>query len=327
MNYILAKKQKGFTLIEMLLVLVIMSFILLALLGYTQQRTESMRRDRTALQIQQIENASMAYYIANGRWPTDVAELQTAGFLPRGTIQSPYGGQPYILNGTTDTGNLAVCTNIAMGTPALATATSQIISGRIPLGFISDTTVTGSGDCLPTMTESTQCTSNSCAVVSVVNIPGQNINNARSVNFAGVYRHGGCVPAPTCPGPTTGPNAMTPDVVAIPLSVSGLNDPTGAIVYPINSFTAYTKGPIGASPDACDSATGSPPSSLPDCSTSDPPSPSGNYWRVCLQIITEKGDVSKTNQYYGSNVSILAITRCVPKDEPSGSDYTTYQRN
>ena len=40
---------------------------------------------------------------------------------------------------------------------------------------------------------------NTCEVVAAVNIPGQNLNNAGAVTFAGLYYHGGCVPVPQCP--------------------------------------------------------------------------------------------------------------------------------
>src|SRR6185295_12957830 len=103
----ITKRSTGFTLIEMLLVLVIMSFIVIAIIGYTEQRSDALRRDRTVLQIQQIQNAAIAYYISNSAWPSAVSDLQTAGFLPNTmTIANPWGN-PYFMAADNSTGTFA----------------------------------------------------------------------------------------------------------------------------------------------------------------------------------------------------------------------------
>src|SRR5580704_3955793 len=104
--------KKGFTLIEMLLVLVIVSSLIYMLFGYVQQKTMQMRIDRTSLQMQQILNAGLSYYVGNGKWPVSVGTaynltanpsagtnlLQTNGYLPKGvTIASPFGGGNYFI--------------------------------------------------------------------------------------------------------------------------------------------------------------------------------------------------------------------------------------
>src|SRR5258708_34066525 len=92
--------MKGFTLVEMLLVATIISLIIYAGFSYFQQRTLQMTINRTSMQMQQILNAGLAYYVANSTWPvaavstaTNLSTLQGAGFLPNKTIMIPLGGQ------------------------------------------------------------------------------------------------------------------------------------------------------------------------------------------------------------------------------------------
>ena len=62
--------SKGFTLIEMMLVLVIVSAIIYMGAGYLQQRTMQLKVDKTVAQVQQILSAAVAYYITNNyTWP------------------------------------------------------------------------------------------------------------------------------------------------------------------------------------------------------------------------------------------------------------------
>src|SRR5689334_14827622 len=62
-------KTRGFSLLEMLLVLAISSSLIILLLNYTTQKSDEMRRDRTALQMQQILDAALTYYVNNSAWP------------------------------------------------------------------------------------------------------------------------------------------------------------------------------------------------------------------------------------------------------------------
>src|SRR5687768_2200405 len=66
------QKTKGFTLLEMLLVLAISSSLVVLLLNYTTQKSDEMRRDKTVLQIQQILNAALSYYVNTSTWPVKV---------------------------------------------------------------------------------------------------------------------------------------------------------------------------------------------------------------------------------------------------------------
>jgi prepilin-type N-terminal cleavage/methylation domain-containing protein len=331
---------KGFTLIEMLLVMAVIAAIVVGIATYSQQKMSQLRQDRAVLQIQQILNAGLAFYLNNTTWPTSMADdLQgdgtvalPGGYLPGPSnlvkIVSPWAGKYYIGHTTsTNAPNalFAVCTTIDAGT---ATPTiAQILAGRLPMAYVvegdhaADCDAKEGTGVIPLASE---CKEAPCTLVTTVNVPGQNLNNARSVNFAGVYHHGACVAAPKCPA------KMVPTIIVAPTSVSGMNDDPNTI-YPISSFTAYVSNkspstnPVTSCPN--DSAAGT--QACPDGGVND------KYWRVCLQIITTKGQVvynkgtsNSTSTGYAAT-TIMALTRCMPQGEDteetvSGSNFNVF---
>ncbi len=322
-------RAKGFSLIEVLLVLAIIATIMVSILGYTTQKSDEMRRDRTVMQMEQFLNAGLAYYTSFGSWPTQLADLQTNLFLPSGIIRNGWAQEFTVGNNSVDATNpgsgtqFSVCTTI-VGQQAFSAAT--IIAGRLPIASALDG---GSKADLCPRATSAVCTSASttCTVVSSVNIPGQNLNNARSINFAGLYHNGACVPEPSCPS-----TAMQPTIMAIPVSVSGMNDSsTPSNIYPLASFTAYVTGTSKSdstptnSPGDC---INDQPTPCYQTGTNDPLPANGKYWRVCMRIITQKGVV----RYDAGNMDagiVLVLTRCAPQDEyttPSvyGSQFTVF---
>lgn len=320
-------KVKGFTLIEMLLVLVVASMLIYMGLTYVQQKTLATRQDRTVLQMTQILNASLAYFISNGSWPASVAALQTAGFLPDTTnaTVSPWPGtaNQYELAPSSNNFLLYVwipVTAASGSSTGSAMASAEVIAGQLPMAY----TTAASGTPPPAPNsggEACSATSTTCYVVASVNYPGQNLNNASAMNFAGVYHHGGCVPAPTCPVGTNG-TAMTPQVFVVPVSLSGVNDASNPNnVYPISSFTAYVSSASPASnPPACQGG-----GTQPACANVGSTPASNSYWRACVQIVTPKGDVKITNtSQWGQYVTLGAFTRCAIKNEPSGSSFSVY---
>lgn len=325
----------GFTLIETLLVLVIISIIIYASIGYMQQRATQMRFDRTSTQMQQILNAGLSYYVANGNWPTSLTELQNKGFLPKINMTNPWGN-PYTV--AVPNNNLFYVyteINVVTGKNGGAYAATTAISGTLPLAYTSN-----SAGNPPDASKPCGATDAVCYVAAAVNIPGQNVNNATSVNYAGLYHPGACVQVPQCPVDTTGAT-MTPQIYVSPVQVSGTtdaNNPNDA--YPITSFTAYATGGIGgsATPDACGKAainnvqTGlyyqSPSTSIGmPCGGTDTRyntgTPSGKYWRVCLNLVGQN-QVAKGNAW-GQKQTLLAITRCVITNETkTGSTFSVF---
>jgi prepilin-type N-terminal cleavage/methylation domain-containing protein len=307
------KRLKGFTLIEMMMVLVIVSGLIVMLANYSQMKTAQIVRDRAAIQIAQIDNAGLSYYLNNANWPNytsgtgcttaGLSTLQTGTYLPP-SIKSPFIGlSNYVVSCTTN-GQLLMVT--------LNTRTNQdatIIAGMVPGGVATTGT-------LPSVT-------------SYVNIPGQNLNNARSVNAAGVYHNGACVPVPVCP------TGMTPQIYVGIAQIMGTNDAaaTNPNLYPITNFTAYATGGTSTTPAVC---TGGGTSACnnygPSESTTPKTSPTNvNYWRVCVDVGTQAGDIPSNasgtggtgTSSWGQYQSLLAITRCAvgnPITENSGSD-------
>jgi hypothetical protein len=255
---------------------------------------------------------------------------------------TPYGGYYNITCNNASNGG-----GFYVSVTANNAANAAIIAGRLPLDYRTNSYGTWPS---PACTSGSDCRS----VIASVNIPGQNLNNARSVNFAAVYYSGSCVPAPNCP-----PN-MKPNIMVMPSAISGVNDvpscvnkpvcvsrkPDGTCVYknvrvctgkvnPVNSFTAYAVGGEAGSPVDpnrgpydCSSQL-LPKSCVKDISGGSIPSDGTLYWRVCLAVSTDQGMVNpgtttgQLAQDQGKTMgSLVAITRCVPNlgdENPSGS--------
>lgn len=321
-------KTQGFTLIELLLVLVIISIIIYASVGYMQQRAVQLRVDRTSAQMQQIMNAAMSFYIGHGRWPTGLTEIQDEGYLPSAVgLENPWGqvynGVPYAVDATKPA-NFYVWTSVpGRFGPA------QAISSSLPFGY-----TTANADSPPIGTPCGTGTT-SCNVVGFVNVPGQNLNNATAVTFAGLYKHGGCVPVPQCPVDSTG-KTLIPQIMVVPVSVSGLVDDNTRNVYPISSFTAYAVGsldangvPTNTTPPRCTNSTSLQPDNTNCLNTPNQGAFASAYWRVCLDIVTEKGNVNRPNrvsgnQSWGQYVTMMAITRCSIPSAPAGSTFKVF---
>ena len=80
------RKKNGFTLIEMLIVLIIISALLLLILPNVMQHTESAQGKGREAQRQMIENQVMAYQMDDGNVPT-MEQLIARGYLKVGQNQ------------------------------------------------------------------------------------------------------------------------------------------------------------------------------------------------------------------------------------------------
>ncbi|MBA3661305.1 MAG: prepilin-type N-terminal cleavage/methylation domain-containing protein [Gammaproteobacteria bacterium] len=319
------KHQTGFTLIELLLVMVIISIIIFASISYVQQQAESTRIARASAQMQQILNAGLSYYVDNGKWPATIDTDLKGKYLPSTTLNNPWG-QIYQIYSypTTNASNprlLYVYTTIpvANSTSASAAAAAKAIAGLLPFGYVTASTAT------PPAVGT--CTTGNCKVVASVNIPGQNLNNATAINFAGVYHPGACVPVPSCPVDNNG-TQMTPRIIVVPIQISGVYENDVLDVFPISSFTAYATSNRGAlsptnkTPPKCEGST-----VTPVCTTNAVNDASATaYWRVCLHVVTEPGPLNWPGRTdaWGRYSSLMAVTRCAINNEPSGSNFQVY---
>lgn len=308
----MAIKSKGFTLVELLLLMVILAVFLTVGTGYMQQKTEAIRIDKTVLQIQYILNAGLAYYIANGRWPNQGSQV----YLSSGTASEL---QPDYLPG------VAIPTQFGGPDPNYYHRSSNAVAWGIPANTFAVMAYIGTSDKQKTIGNMIASKLGSAFfdgspgygyVFAYVYPPGQNRSNATGMNFAGLYHHGACVPVPVCPKDANGV-AMTAQVYIVPISASGVNDDGLSNVYPLSSFSAYATGGTSASPPPCANAT-----ITPACAGGNL---NGIYWRACMQVVTSKGDVSATRtDNWGNSVTMAAFTRCSITSEPAGSGFGIY---
>ncbi len=297
----------GFSLIEMMLVSGIVAGLLVMGGRYMQTKAEVATLDRASAQIQQVLNAGLSYYVNEGKWPADIAALQTAGYLPAApvTLKSPFG-TPYTIKAIPPAPDTSILLELSVSLPAgyrNSDAIGKILAGKLPFG-------------------TSKTTSGVTTITSSVNVPGQNLNNAPSVNYASLYHDGGCVPMPKCPVDQAG-NPTSPNIMVAPASVSGMNNAGSANTYPITSFTAFAVTNNDDSPPGCPDST-----YAPVCNASGDPAGT-KYWRVCLRIITTKGivqlddslPIGATTNTTSDYANITALTRCSIDNEPSGTPF------
>jgi general secretion pathway protein G len=85
---------KGFTLLELLLVIVILGIIASMGIGFYQRSAIDVKVQKTALQMQQIMQAASAYYTDNNCWPNSTTCKNPPSFnnyLPDGMNNNPWG--------------------------------------------------------------------------------------------------------------------------------------------------------------------------------------------------------------------------------------------
>lgn len=335
-------KFHGVTLLEVLLVLVIATVIIRIMVSVVQINTDELRRTRTSLQIQQVSNAGLAYYVANNRWPDKLSDLQ-GSYLPSDSFDflSPWGKTFQLSHGTG-------ITPLYVYTDVLNESNARLILGKLPLGFVTGTAPTAQSP------QVVNCEAGKpCYIVSSIVIPPQSLNAESAINFASIYHSGACVPVPKCPRGKNG-QPMHPEISVVPVSMSGINDISfeelrdkcvsdgqgyydcdGLRANPITAFSARAIGPVNypsQKPAQCDSDI--PDSKGSNCYQDYPPYgsgkevPPGYYWRICLSVSTTKGLVQpkwpglETAGHAGwgnATGALLAVTRCVADDEDKGS--------
>lgn len=89
------KENKGFTLIEMLIVLMIISVLLLIAVPQMNKSRNIVNEKSCQATIELIQSQVEAYQVSNDGLPADLTVLKTDGYID--TVQCP-GGTPLILN-------------------------------------------------------------------------------------------------------------------------------------------------------------------------------------------------------------------------------------
>ena len=87
----LVRRRGGFTLIEIMLVVVIIAILAAMVVPRLTGRTEEARRKRTEVDIANLESAIDLYELDTGKFPSSLADLFKApSDLPEGSWHGPY---------------------------------------------------------------------------------------------------------------------------------------------------------------------------------------------------------------------------------------------
>ena len=320
------KKDKGFSLFELMLVIAIMAAIAALALRMQQHKFEQAKVDRAAAQVNQIFAAATSYYIDNGKWPGEaekngiqpqnILDLTTKNaYLPSSFLNGPDQqslispfGTPYSMGVETSPGSGGTKVNAQFFYVRIPVENMQQLTelrNKLPTSLINNTT----GDYY---------------VSAFISIPSYDYNHAKTVSDVGVYHPGDCVPRPSFSCPK---NMKSATFVSLEQGY-GLTDSTSQTVYPIVGFSGYAIKPVdGQFPKGCPGmASGG---SYPDPNA---PDGSGTHWvnpqttnqcaegdsRVCAQFTTTQGPLSfnstnsDTLKNTVGNTYLLVITKCVP---------------
>ncbi|WP_147533950.1 competence type IV pilus major pilin ComGC [Bacillus marasmi] len=75
------KNEKGFTLIEMMIVLLIISVLLIITIPNIANHSANIDKKGCEAYIKMVEAQVQAYKMENNKYPTDLAELESGGYL------------------------------------------------------------------------------------------------------------------------------------------------------------------------------------------------------------------------------------------------------
>lgn len=94
------KNEKGFTLIEMMIVLLIISILLIVTLPNITRHNSKINSTGCEAFIKMVEAEVQAYYIDNSSYPDSTEDLVAEGYLIEGQTTCPNGKALSINNGS-----------------------------------------------------------------------------------------------------------------------------------------------------------------------------------------------------------------------------------
>lgn len=92
--------KKGFSLIEICIVMAILAVLAGSITPIFIKRVQIKAGEKTALEISTIQQAALAYYIANNAWPPDIQALQSSGYLNPSWVANNPWQNPYNVSST-----------------------------------------------------------------------------------------------------------------------------------------------------------------------------------------------------------------------------------
>lgn len=85
------KNEDGFTLIEMMVVLLVISIILLVTIPNVTKHNESIHNKGCEALKQMVQTQVQAYQLENNRYPESLEELKAQGFIEDEDLRCPNG--------------------------------------------------------------------------------------------------------------------------------------------------------------------------------------------------------------------------------------------
>jgi len=127
--------HKGFSLLEMSCVLIVMSILASAAIPALTQSFFEKAGEKVSLDISAIEEGARAYFVANGSWPASINVLEAGSFLPATwNALNPFGNAyTTSVNGSV----FSVSTQVINGT-------QTAITNRLPVSSANGLVVTSS---------------------------------------------------------------------------------------------------------------------------------------------------------------------------------------
>jgi prepilin-type N-terminal cleavage/methylation domain-containing protein len=313
-------KMRGFTLVEMLLVITIMTMMAYLAVNALELSTKKDRYKKTAVQFQQIFKAATTYLVnsrqGSGVWPTSVQQLINNKLLqPTNLTQgfmNPWGKTYYIAQNKC-TGLLYVYTKVGWyqrDWPAAyhvkALLPNAVVSMIPPIMPITCPLPVGSINTNPVPVPQPQPAGlilKGRYIISTLTIPAGAINRGRAISDMKLLSNNDCFKIQKCFG------SETRTIRAVPVAVSGTvgtNNKTGTAynIYPLQSFQTYVILPTAtAQPEKCANAAGitlTPSANSVTCTK--------KTARVCLDVSTTYGRSKAINSQFPGK--ILAMSYC-----------------
>lgn len=133
-------KQRGFSLVELAIVLSVIAIMSAAVMPLIARSVEIKAGEKTVQEVMIIQDAARKFWYDTKTWPSSLTQMQSAGYLsPLWSLNNPWN-HPYVISATVKT--FVVSTDVPSTVTGLLTA-------RLPLASLSGTTVAsavGAGD-------------------------------------------------------------------------------------------------------------------------------------------------------------------------------------
>jgi prepilin-type N-terminal cleavage/methylation domain-containing protein len=169
-------RQRGFSLLEVLLVMALLSAVLVAGINLHWQRSLQHKIDKASLQIQQWLQAGLAYYADKGHWPT-TQSTDFGDYLPVGSHLNPWGN-PYQITQNKDAHLFTVTTQVPFfhgdEFSSARNAIAQRVSDELPNATVVQL-LGGPPEVKAQVTQPGESAKSAIQVISISNVNSTNI--------------------------------------------------------------------------------------------------------------------------------------------------------